>query len=394
MSHSFVYASMRAALIAGFVLLAAGCGGDGSPTCPGAPVLEPGELPDPDLAYPPVGSRPDPTTLDLWNLFEDEADQAPKEDVIPYGVSSPLFTDYAAKHRFIYVPPGAGCEIDYDDTEKWGFPVGSVLIKTFAYPVDERSPELGEQLIETRLLINEGTAGWRALTYQWNEAGTVATLERNGAFVDVTYTDASGAEINIPMYTIPSQEQCQECHEVSGGISPIGPATPQLNIAHTYDAVEWNQVDYLHDLGLFDRAPAALADRLTLPDPFEVGGLNSPSEKARSYMHANCSHCHSRTGPVEDKTLYLDYASTDPDGDTPAFNWGVCKPPTSAGNSIECEGFSVDVDPGHPEDSLLACRVETTAAGLMPPVGRTEQHTEGLALIEAWITDLDEPSCD
>lgn len=389
MTKSLPHLVLRLALLLTIVLFGAACGED-DPSCPGAP--SPGSDPDPDLAYPPVGTMP--ATLAEWDLFKDGPNQVPKDDVIPFEVSSPLFTDFALKHRFIYVPPGDGCEIGYSATEKWVFPKGSVLVKTFAFPVDERDPGLGEQLIETRLLINEGKGGWRALVYQWDEMGQTTMLQRIGATVDVTYTLENGDERNIPFYTIPQENDCKDCHNVSDVMKPIGPSTAMLNIDNTYDSAPENQVDYIQALGLFDRAPEAVGDRFTLPDPFEVGGLNSPNEKARSYMHSNCGHCHSRTGPVFDKTLYLDYASTDPEGDTPPANWGVCKPPTSAGNSIECEGFTVDVEPGDPDESLLSCRVETVDVGKMPPIGRTQLHDEGLALIEDWILDLALPACN
>ena len=55
-----------------------------------------------------------------------------------------------------------------DLDESYEFPIGAVLIKNFYYYKDARSPELGKQLIETRLLINR-ESGWDALTYVWDE---------------------------------------------------------------------------------------------------------------------------------------------------------------------------------------------------------------------------------
>lgn len=382
--------ALRLALLGATMLLAAACGEEGG-SCPGAPTAGPDA--DPRLAYPPVGTTP--ATLDEWDLFADPTTQTPKDDVIAYEVSAPLFTDYATKHRFLYVPPGEGCEVGYDATEKWSFPRGTVLVKTFAYPVDEGDPGLGEQLIETRLLVNEGSSGWRPLVYQWNDEGTEATLNLVGDVVSVSYTLEDDTQRDIPLYLVPPVENCKDCHDISGDIEPLGPSSPMLDVANDYGAGPENQIDFMHErFDLFDRAPDAIASRLVYPDPFEVGGPNSDTDKARAYMQSNCGHCHSRNGPVSDKELFLDWESTDPDGTTDPLNWGVCKVPTSAGNADDCGERDLDVVPGDPDASLLACRVEITTAGLMPPIGRSVQHGEGLALVRAWIEDMDLPPCD
>lgn len=364
------------------------CGGE-SGGCPGAP--SPGSDPDPALAYPPVGTAPE--TLDEWDLFKDAALQIPKDNVIPFEVSSPLFTDFALKHRFMYVPQADGCNVGYDETDKWDFPVGTVLIKTFAFPVDEGEPQLGEQLIETRLLVKETGSLWRPFVYQWTPSGDVAVRNPVGNNVAVTYTLADDSVREIPNYAIPEEQACVKCHDVGGRILPLGPSTPMLNVSHDYGSGAVNQIDHMTVLGLFDRTPEPAGQRLTYPDPFAPGG--DATDKARAYLQSNCGHCHSRTGPVADKTLYLDWSSTDPMGETDPVHWGVCKPATSAGNTTDCEGFALDIEPGVVDDSLLACRVETVKTGLMPPIGRSQLHPEGLALIEQWIVDMDYlPSCN
>lgn len=366
-------------LVAGLALGVA-CGGDDG-----------GGSDDVGTADPPVGARPDPATLDEWNLFADAATQEPYPDVIPYEVTSALFTDYATKHRFLYVP--AGETIEYDASEKWVFPAGSVLIKTFAYPVDERDPGLGEQLIETRLLVNEGANGWRPLVYKWNDAQTEAVIAPGGATVAVDYILADGSTREIPDYAIPSHGACRQCHGTVPDTLPIGPSTGMLNRDNDYGSGAENQVDHLHALGLFDQAPDPIGARLAYPDPFTPDVTVSETDRGRSYLQSNCAHCHSPTGPVSDKELYLDWASTDPNGATDPYHWGVCKLPTSAGGVVGCDTQTLDVEPGDADASLLACRVEITGAGLMPELGRSLQHAEGLAVVEAWINAMNLPDC-
>src|SRR5205085_1240643 len=97
------------------------------------------------------------------------AEQRPVPGVVPYDVISPLFADFALKHRFLYLPPGT--KIGYDAAGRWTFPAGAIAIKTFAYPKDATQPALGERLIETRLILR-GDSGWTAITYVWNDAQT------------------------------------------------------------------------------------------------------------------------------------------------------------------------------------------------------------------------------
>ncbi len=346
-------------------------------------------------ASPPSSGTPD--TLDGWNLFADACAQAPKDDVIPYAVTAPLFTDFTDKKRFLYVPPGEqidlrpGAPDAYDENAVWGLPEGSILIKTFAYPVDERDPSLGEQLIETRLLVNEGDTGWRPIVYQWNEAQTEARRVTGGATVAVSYVDAAGDTIEIPTYGIPANGLCRECHGTTPETRPIGPKTPMLNRDNDYGSGPVNQIDYLHSLGLFDEAPDAEPARLTFPDPESTDISISDTDKARAYLDSNCAHCHSPEGETAFKQLFLDWGSTEPLTTNP-FNWGVCKVFTSGGNGTECTQL-YNIVPGEPENSFLACRVSITGPGSMPEVGRTVPHPAGTALIDAWIEEMSLPGC-
>jgi hypothetical protein len=145
-----------------------------------------------------------------------------------------------------------------------------------------------------------------------------------------------------------------------------------------------NQIDHLDDLGLLDVEPLPAAQRVTFADPADE--TVSASERARGYLDANCAHCHSPEGETSEKELFLDYASTDPLLGDPR-DWGVCKQATSAGNA-DCDQ-GLDVVPGDPDQSLLLCRMEITGPGLMPEVGRSILHDEGIELVRQWIADMD-----
>jgi hypothetical protein len=122
-------------------------------------------------------------------------------------------------------------------------------------------------------------------------------------------------------------------------------------------------------------------------DPF---GEASLSERARSYLDANCSHCHGKGGDASASGMWLGWFDTAPEQDP--TRWGVCKRPTSAAGAT-CER-EVDIVPGEPDKSIYLCRLESDEPKVqMPPLGRNLEHAEGVALLRAWIEQL-EGSCE
>lgn len=347
---------------------------------------EPGE---PTMGTPDAAFASTPDTLAEWNLFSDLPNQVPGPRVVPYDMNSPLFTDYAAKHRFIYLPEGE--KIGYRDMGTWSFPVGTILVKTFAYPLDEADLSQGERILETRLLIHR-EGGWDPEVYVWNEEQTEARRDVTGETVSVTRKLADGGTMTFD-YGVPTRDECRKCHGSAFPIDgaqatrPLGPMAPQLNFAIDYGNGPENQLDHLADLGWLDSAPPPMEERLLFPSIDDPNA--SVDERTRGYLHANCAHCHSEGGEVFDKELWLDWPSTGPDVDP--FRYGVCKKPTSAGNA-ECESTK-DIVPGDPDNSLMICRMELQGKGKMAPLGRNLDHGEGVALVRQWIAEMDFPSC-
>ena len=118
-------------------------------------------------------AEPYPTKLSAWKLFSgDPAALKPNAGVVPYDLNSPLFSDYATKYRFVWMPSGSSAT--YNDTDTFTFPVGTILSKTFAFPDSDQGGK--RRIIETRLLVN-GQSGWVTLPYVWNREQTEAVLD-------------------------------------------------------------------------------------------------------------------------------------------------------------------------------------------------------------------------
>ncbi len=321
--------------------------------------------------------RPAPRLSD-WGLFRDLARLEPADGVLPYHLITPLFTDYALKYRFVYVPKGRAAR--YDAREAFDFPVGSVLVKTFAYAPDLRRPEEGVRWLETRLLVRSAK-GWRAFPYVWNADGTDAVLKVGGVTKDVSFVAPDGRPRAI-RYHVPNMNQCKGCHVLGRDISPIGPKARNLNADHDYgDGLVENQLVRWTRLGILEGAPADPDDAPRIP-AFDDG--QAPLDaRARGWLDVNCAHCHRREGPASTSGLYLVWDQ--PTGP----NLGIMKRPTAAGRGAGDLLF--DIVPGRPEESILVHRMESTDPGvMMPELGRTLVHEEGVRLIREWIASLDD----
>src|SRR5207248_1374537 len=107
---------------------------------------------------------PMPATLSATGIFSDMASLTPAPGFLSYEVNTPLWSDGAQKQRWFAVPDGQ--TISYAPTGDWTFPKGSVFIKHFELPIDDRNPAL-TQRIETRVLVKDDLGGVYGGSYKW-----------------------------------------------------------------------------------------------------------------------------------------------------------------------------------------------------------------------------------
>ena len=301
-----------------------------------------------------------PRSLSDYRFFKDKAGWQPNERVTAYSLNTPLFTDYAEKYRFIYLPEGQQAKVNGDGMLE--FPVGSALIKSFGYEIDGKP-----RLLETRVLLHRAD-GWLALPYVWNEEQTEAVLKVAGARIAVTFTDPSGQKRSIN-YGVPNKNQCKECHALSDAVVPLGPKA--RNLTHG------GQLAKFAKLGLIDRNPKV---EYRVP----VWGETSASlnDRARGYLDVNCAHCHNINGSASNSGLFLTYDEKMP------VRIGINKRPVAAGRGSGTHDF--DIAPGDPEGSILIYRLKSLDPGIsMPEVGRSIVHDEGVALLSQWIAEME-----
>lgn len=339
----------------------------------------------------PISGAP-PEFLSEMNLVEHhEGEVVHHEDLLPYDLNTPLFSDYTEKERAVFLPEGE--TMRFDDYDVFDLPVGSAVLKTFLMPADLRDPSQGRQILETRLMIHS-TSGWENWPYIWDEEGRDARLRRSGGTQRLSFTDRQGQDHTFT-YLVPQRNQCQECHEIKDPdnrnvITLIGPRSRNLDL----ESHDQGQLEAIHSLGLLDTLPGPSERPRPAIDwyAFVQDGLEGRSYEeieiaARDYLDVNCAHCHNPRGVNGiSSQLFLNWDSTD------EFRLGKCKRPGSAGHGSG--GLTYDIVPGDHTQSILHYRMATTDPGaMMPQLGRTLAHTEAADLIAAWIDGMEPDDC-
>ena len=310
--------------------------------------------------------------LSDYKFFEGEMkNQVPSIGVLPYKPLSELFTDYALKKRFVWMPEGVKASYTADG-EVLNFPTGAVLIKSFYY--NNVQPGNGTRIIETRLMIKKET-GWIFAEYVWNDQQTEATLQMDGSFTAVSWIDTNGIAQNAN-YRIPSEVECLICHKTVTNPIPIGTKPQNLNSDYPFAEGTKNQLTKWIEEGYLDASiPSNIETVVDYKDTSKPLDL-----RARSYVDINCAHCHKSNSHCDYRSMRFAFnESSNPQ------NMGICVTPDENINSI----LTYIVAPTNTERSVMHYRMNTTSEEIrMPIVGRTMIHQEGVELIEQWINSL------
>lgn len=332
----------------------------------------PAPLPPEPLAL----DAPWPKQLSELGLYTGELNELrPAPGMIPYELNSPGYFDDARAERLIRLPNGQAAEYKPNDT--LDFPPGTLIAQTLYFPLDERDPQAGRRITETRVMVKE-TKGWVAAPYVWNAEQTDAKLTYIGKRIQLNWTghDGTPQDYDLP---VPDANGCKRCHKVTGRFAPIGLSPRQLNrlVPVSLAAVNpksSNQLDWWHEQGMLEQLPAQpprLAD-------WRDTATGSVEERARAWLEINCAHCHNPLGAARNSGLQLGAHVKHP----PLF--GVYKTPVAAGRGSGT--FAFDIVPGQPEQSILVYRISSTQAGVvMPEFGRGRVDHAGVALVKEWI---------
>ena len=332
-----------------------------------------------------------PRRLSDTGLFDSVADHRVAAGIMPYSVIAPQWIDGAVKERFLAIP-GDG-QIEFNGTiypqpapgapHGWKFPDGTVVFETISLELRPGMP----RRLETRVLHYEQLAGnesvgdqlWRTYTYVWNDEQTDAVLLEDARGLERTFTiqdpAAAGAK-RQQTWHFPSRVECTVCHNVAAKYV-IGVNTMQINHRHEYDAGTMNQLHAFEQLRLFtEPLPDQPANLPRLAD-YRDSALDL-RQRARSYLHANCSHCHRKWGGGNAEFRLLGNLTID-EMDIVGTRPGR--------GSFFIPGASL-LAPGDPAASLMLYRMSTTGPGRMPRLDSRVVDVEGIRLIRDWIASF------
>ncbi len=327
-----------------------------------------------------------PRKLSQTGLFASTKDHTPEKGLIPYSVNSELWSDGASKERFIAIPGAAKIEFETitypqpapGSVPGWRFPNGTVLVKTFALETAR-----GKKRLETRLLVASVLGGteeygdqvWNGYTYIWNDEDTDAELaDKNG--VDREYTVKTAAGEAKQKWHFPSRAECNMCHTVTAKYA-LGVNTAQMNRDHNYGGVVANQLATLDHIGMFAKKLPIAPEKLTKLADYrdEKASLD---DRARAYLHANCSHCHRKWGGGNAEFQLLSTLAVK--------DLGVLDVKPGQG-TFDIKEPRILV-PGDPARSMIYHRMTLTGLGRMPHIASNKVDEPAVKLIHDWIKQM------
>jgi uncharacterized repeat protein (TIGR03806 family) len=317
---------------------------------------------------PGPGSSTPVDRLSQMGIFQGAlAELQPSPGTVAYDVNVSLYSDGAEKHRFLWLPPGTRMQAAAD---RWVVPVGAYFIKNFYYPNDARDPSKGIHLVETRFLIR-GQSSLTVSTYVWNDDQTDAIVSGGNVDVPVRWIDSNGV-LHNDYFHVPGTSLCDSCHDNR----MLGIRTRQIAHPGSYPDGTVDQISHLIAAGVLDAQPP---QGIGLFDPFGTATLD---QRARSYLDANCAHCHASVGLASGTNLYWNYEDTD------SSTLPLCrKTEAVAGNDHV-------IVPGHPEQSeFLSRMLDPDPFGRMPQGPTHIPDGAGIAVLSDWVAQMTPAGC-
>lgn len=320
-----------------------------------------------------------PALLSQVGAFTNLVTLAPAPGLLPYTVNTPLWSDGAAKYRWLAVPNNgthdtAAEKITFSPTNEWQFPAGTVLVKHFELPANETNSSLAYRL-ETRFIIRDQNGGVYGVTYKWRPDGSDADLLLAGDSQDYPVTTPTG--IRTQHWNFPSRLDCLSCHNANAkGV--LGLKTHQLNGNNYYPLTGRtdNQLRTLGHLGIL----SSEFQESQLANYLKSSSITNTSQplvtRVRSYIDANCSHCHRPGG----QRANFDARYTVPLEQQNLIYGAVFDAVNDSNDRV--------VRPQDLVHSMMHNRASRVGPLQMPPIAKNIVDTNAVQLMADWINSL------
>jgi uncharacterized repeat protein (TIGR03806 family) len=309
-----------------------------------------------------------PRLLSQTGAFADTARLLPAKGLVPYEIVFPFWSDGAMKSRWMALP--AEGKIGFSPTGEWTFPKGTVFVKHFELPTDEFRPEVRRRL-ETRLLVCDAEGGVYGAAYKWRPDNRDAELLNSNLLEAIVVRTPAGLRTQNWYY--PSRQDCLVCHTRNAGLV-LGVKTRQMNCDCRFPSGKTdNELRAWNRFGFF-AANLQEPESARYPKLVRADDASQPlEERVRSYLDANCAHCHRPGGTV----AYFDARY-----DTPLSRQNLVGGPVLLDEGID---GARAVAPKDIWRSILFLRVTSMDALKMPPLAHEVADQSGAALLRRWI---------
>ncbi len=331
----------------------------------------------------PPSDLPFPKRLSETGLFSSTLPLRPADGVIAYEIQAPMWRDGATTQYHLAIPElGKAKFLEKSQRitdifrTKVVLPPGSVLVKTYWMETTVGDPST-RRPIETQISHNIALGDWNFYTFRWSgDASDAELVSAGGDIQPLRIEDSSAPDGHWDLnWSFASRTQCRTCH------TPWrGETLSFVDVQLRNDRKSLDSLHQLSDGGWLDVDPALPAQvdgqTVTLVNPNDES--RSIDQRARSYLHANCSHCHLFGG-----------------SSSAAFDVSIEKLLDATGlvDTMPMRGdCQLDearlIAPGALERSVLLYRMAKLGSGRMPAIGINRVDHEGVDLISRWIAGL------
>jgi regulation of enolase protein 1 (concanavalin A-like superfamily) len=330
---------------------------------------------------PATSSGSVPALLSGTGAYTNTPSRTPANGFIPYAPNAPMWKDNASSTWFMAVPYNGSPitsdeQIQFQPTNSWNFPAGTVFVKNFDLVVNETNSSVPARRLETQLLVRDSNGVVYGVTYKWRADNSDADLLASSLSEDIVVTNVSG--VRTQTWTYPSPSDCLSCHTPAANYV-LGVNARQLNGNFTYPAtaVTDNQLRTLNRLGMLNPA----VNETTISNYSRLSAITnltaSLQERVRSYLDANCQQCHQPGG---------DGPTWDARYDTPLAQQHITNYPALFPLGISdnaCVVKSKDI-----WRSVLLARINTTDQSIQMPDFRNLIDTNAVQVLTDWINSL------
>ncbi len=321
-----------------------------------------------------------PRNLSQTGIFRDVQSQEVSDGVRGFSINQPMWHDGATGKHFIALPQKEKATV-FNEPQPVGsmamfnsrlhYPSGTVFAKTLSIPrPNGNARSESEHKIETQVLHFDGRL-WHGYSYIWNQEQTDAEL-----------APAAGQELTLPVpskqrWRVHSRTECMQCHnpwpETTLAFTPEQLHQPDKGSSSTLlSLVREGYVETLTG------ARQPVAPEKCVSRPLSSSRSDPIESRARSYLHANCAHCHQNgAGAAVELSLKI----TDSDKALKAIGVAPIK------GSLGLKDGKL-INPGDPLSSIVLFRMASSSTGRMPHIGSREVDFSAVALVSDWIKGM------